>query len=377
MTEKAIVTPWEVKGNIDYDRLIKEFGTEKIDDKLLQRIQKHTGELHHFLRRGIFFSHRDMNWILDEYEKGNKFFLYTGRAPSGHTHIGHLVPWLFTKWLQDKFDVELWFQFPDEEKFLFKENLTLEDTEKYTYENMLDVIALGFDPKKTHFIVDTKHAGLMYKEACKVAKKITFSTAKSAFGFGNDTNIGAIFYTAMQAVPAFLPSIIAGKKIPCLIPYAIDQDPHFRVARDVMPKIGQYKMAAIHCRFLPGLGGMQNDGKMSASEESTTIYTTDDPKTIKKKINKYAFSGGRDTVEEHRAKGGNPNIDVSYQWLTFFEEDDEKLKQIYADYKSGKLLSGELKAILIEKLTVMLTEHQKKREQAKKVVDQFIYKNAT
>ena len=93
------VTPWEVKGNIDYDKLLAEFGVSKIDEELLKRIEKHTGELHPFLRRGIFFAHRDLKFILDEYEKGNKFFLYTGRAPSGHTHIGHLVPWLFTKWL--------------------------------------------------------------------------------------------------------------------------------------------------------------------------------------------------------------------------------------------------------------------------------------
>jgi len=86
------VTPWEVKGNIDYDKLIKEFGVSAIDDKILQRIKKHTKELHPFLRRKIFFAHRDLNFILDQYEKGNKFFLYTGRAPSGPVHIGHLVP---------------------------------------------------------------------------------------------------------------------------------------------------------------------------------------------------------------------------------------------------------------------------------------------
>lgn len=100
------------------------------------------------LRRKIFFSHRDMNWLLDKYEKGEKFFLYTGRAPSGPVTLGHLIPWVFTKWLQDKFGAELWFQFPDEEKFLLKENLSLEETEKLTYDNMLDVIALGFDPKR-------------------------------------------------------------------------------------------------------------------------------------------------------------------------------------------------------------------------------------
>ena len=367
----AIVTPWEVKGDIDYEKLIKEFGTEHISDSLLKRIEKHTGELHYMLRRGIFFSHRDMKWLLDEYEKGNKFFLYTGRAPSGHTHMGHLVPWLFTKWLQDKFNVELWFQFPDEEKFLFKDDLTLEDTERFTYENMLDIIALGFDEKKTKFIVDTKHSGLMYKEACKVAKKITLSTAKAAFGFDGETNIGSIFYTAMQAVPAFLPSVLAGKNIPCLIPHAIDQDPHFRVSRDVMPKIGHYKPAAIHCRFLPGLS---QGGKMSASEKQTTIYTTDDEATVKKKIMKYAFSGGKDTVEDHRKHGGNPDIDVAYQYLAFFEEDDKKLKRYYDDYKSGNLLSGELKQICVDKINGFLKEHQKKREEAKKKLEKFIFK---
>jgi len=375
MTEEMTVNPWEVRGNIDYDKLIKEFGTKHVTDELIERIKKHTKDLHYMLRRKIFFSHRDLDWILNEYEKGNKFFLYTGRAPSGPVHMGHLVPWIFTKWLQDKFDVELWFQFPDEEKFFFKEDLSLDDTEKYTKDNMLDVIALGFDPKKTKFIVDTVHADLMYKQACKVAKKITFSTAKAVFGFTNETNIGSIFYTAMQAVPAFLPSVLKNKNIPCLIPHAIDQDAHFRVARDALAKLGYYKPAAIHCTFLPGLKGMIEQGKMSASEEQTAIFTTDSPQTVKTKINKYAFSGGQATIEEQRKKGGNPDVDVSYQWLTFFEEDDKKLKEIREEYKSGKLLTGELKAILIEKINKLLAEHQKKREKAKDQIDKFMFKD--
>ena len=368
------ITPWEVKGNVDYDKLIKEFGTEVIEGKLLLRIKKHTKDLHYFLRRKIFFSHRDLNWLLDEYEKGNKFFLYTGRAPSGPVHIGHLIPWMFTKWMQDKFNAELWFQFPDEEKYLFKENLSLEETEKWTNENMLDVIALGFNPKKTHFLIDTKHAGLMYKEAVKVAKRITFSTVRATFGFDNENNIGEIFYTAMQSVPAFLPSVIYKKNIPCLVPLAIDQDHHFLLCRNVMPRIGYYKPAIMHCRFLPGLGGMEKEGKMSSSEPMTAVYTTDDEKTVENKIKKYAFSGGKDTIEEHRRKGGNPDIDVSYQWLTFLEEDDKKLQKTYNDYKTGRLLSGELKQILIDKLNSFLREHQKKREKARKDVDKFIYK---
>lgn len=376
MTKKESfkVTPWEVSGDVNYAKLIKEFGVSEVDDKILARIKKHTKDLHPMLRRKVFFAHRDLNWIIDEYEKGNKFFLYTGRAPSGPIHLGHLMVWVFTKWLQDKFGVELWFQFPDEEKFLVKQNIDYEETQKWLKENMLDVIALGFDPKKTHFIVDTKNADLMYGEACKVAKKITFNMVKSSFGLDDSANIGSIFYTSMQAVPAFLPSILAKKEIPCLIPHAIDQDPHFRLTRDILPKLGHYKPASIQCSFLPPLQGVS--GKMAASgAESAAIFTTDDEKTVAKKINKYAFSGGQATIEEHRKKGGDPDIDVSFQYLRmFFEEDDKKLEKIYKDYKSGKMLTGELKKILIDKINAFLKEHQKNRKLAEKQIDKFLIK---
>lgn len=368
---KTVVTPWEVKGNVDYDKIVKAFGVQKIDKTLLQRLEKHTGKLHPFLRREIFFAHRDLTFALDQYEKNN-LFLYTGCGPSGPIHMGHAMVWLFVKWLQEKLDLELWFQFTDDEKFLFKDQ-SLEEIQKHMHENMLDIIALGFDPKKTHFLIDTQHASLLYPEAIKVAKKITFSTVKAAFGLSNENNVGTIFFTAMQAVPAFLPSILKKKKMACLIPHAIDQDPHFRVTRDVMPKLGFYKPASIQSRFLPGLAGMTTDGKLSSST-GVAIYLTDDPKTVKKKINKYAFSGGKDTVEEHRKKGGNPDIDVAYQWLTFFEEDDAKLKHLHDTYASGKMLSSELKGILIEKLNTFLAEHQKKRAKAGKLIDQFVWK---
>ncbi len=372
LTATQTITPWEVSGKIDYDKLIKEFGLKKLTDSDKERIERLAGESHFFLRRNLFFAHRDLEWCLDEYEKGNKFFLYTGCGPSGPIHLGHLSVWRFTKWLQDKFDAELWFQFTDDEKYLFKDK-SWDEIQQWTYENMLDVIAVGFNPKKTHFLIDTKHANLLYPEAIKVAKKITFSTVKAAFGFKDSNNIGSIFYTAMQAVPVFLPNILKKENRPCLIPLAVDQDPHFRLTRDVVEKLGYQKPAIIHAKFMPPLTGVE--GKMSSSSAELAILTTDSPETVKKKIMKYAFSGGQATIEEHRAKGGNPNIDVAYQWLTFFEEDDKKLQKIHDNYKSGKLLTGELKQILVDKINAFLKEHQKKREQAKKKIDQFIFKS--
>jgi tryptophanyl-tRNA synthetase len=373
------VDPWaDIQGKVDYDKLIKEFGTERITPALIERLERDARrkglELHHFLRRNIFFSHRDLKWVLEEYDKGNRFYLYTGRGPSGEVHLGHLIPWMFTKWLQDVYDVELWFQLTDDEKFLFKPDLTLEEANRLAYENALDVMATGFDPEKTKIFVDTDYAATLYPLAIQIAKRLNFSTAKAVFGFTNEHNVGAIFYTSMQSVPCILPSVIAKRNIPCLIPYAIDQDAHFRVTRDILPKLGYLKPAAVHCRFLPPLTG---PGKMSTtgSAKDATIFVTDDPKTIRKKVMKYAFSGGKDTVDEHRKHGGNTDVDMSFQWLTYFEPDDEKIADIKRRYESGELLSGELKQILVDTIVPIVEEHQKRREAARKHLHEVIVKD--
>ena len=136
-TEQSI-DPWNVsagqdeQGNalsFDYVAISKKWNTSLIDDALLQRFEKLTGHKpHRWLRRGLFFSHRDLEKILDAYEKGETFLLYTGRGPSGGSmHIGHTIPFEFTKWLQDVFDMPLVIMLTDDEKFLFKENLTVEE----------------------------------------------------------------------------------------------------------------------------------------------------------------------------------------------------------------------------------------------------------
>ena len=101
-----------------------------------------------------------------------------------------------------------------------------------------------------------------------------------------------------------------------LIPLGVDQDPHFRLTRDIAPKIGKQNLRLIHNIMIPALEGP--GGKMSASDENGTVYTTDEPNVVKKKINKYAFSGGQPDIEQHRKAGGNPDIDVSYQYLRIF-----------------------------------------------------------
>lgn len=104
---------------------------------------------------------------------------------------------------------------------------------------------------------------------------------------------------------------------------------------------------------------------MSGSEANSAVFLTDTPKQIKNKINKHAFSGGKETMELQvsqlallslnllqRQFGADLSVDVSYEWLTFFLESDERLAEITRDYASGAMLTGEVKKELITVLTV-------------------------
>ncbi|KAG6891323.1 tryptophan--tRNA ligase [Termitomyces sp. T32_za158] len=386
-TVDQVVTPWDVQGSvsadgkqqaIDYDKLIDQFGTRRVDEALLARFERLTGKRPHvFLRRGMFFSHRDFDKILDRYEQGKPFFLYTGRGPSSDSmHLGHMIPFVFTKWLQDVFDVPLVVQLTDDEKFLFKHELKVEQTKAFARQNARDIIAVGFDLKKTFIFSNYDYmGGAFYQNVSKISRQITYSQAKATFGFSESDNIGKIHFAAIQAAPSFsnsFPQIFGNAtSSPCLIPCAIDQDPYFRLTRDVAQKLKYQKPTLLHAKFFPALQGPQT--KMSASDPNSSIYMSDTPSQIKNKINKHGFSGGQETEEEHRRLGGDTEVDVSYQYLRFFLEDDIELEQLGKDYRAGTLLTGRLKAKCIEQLQKFVAEFQaRKAKVTEEDIDKFM-----
>ena len=363
--KKFVVTPWEVTGEVDYERLIRDFGTQPISGPLATRLEGILGDAAYLVRRQIFFSHRDLNLVLDDYAKGKGFFLYTGRGPSGPMHVGHIGIFYFTKWLQDKFQANVYIQITDDEQFLEEgRNLSYAETQRWAEDNILEIAAVGFDPEKTFILQDTEFVGHAYPLILKIARRVNYSTAKSVFGFTGETNVGFSFYPAIQILPTLF------EKKRCLIPSAIDQDPYWRIQRDIAEPLGYHKAAAIHSKFLPALTGIQD--KMSSSKPETAIYLNDDDKTVRNKIYRHAFSGGQASIEEHRKLGGNPDIDVPFQWLyMFFETDDKRIEEIRSEYRSGRMLTGDLKDILVEKVTSFLREHRERREKDRSQVHLF------
>lgn len=373
--EEFVVTPYEVKGKIDYARLRELFGTQELTPELLARIHHATGgDLHPLLSRGIYYSHRDLGALLDGFAHGKPFFLYSGRGPSGPLHLSHLVPFDLCVWLQRRLGVRMYIQITDDEKFWARSGLTREETAKWGLENLYDILALGFDPKRTHTFFDSKSIAALYPLAIRVARKIPYSTVKAVFGFEPSTNIGLVFYTALQTVPCFWPSWAEGHEVPCLIPAGIDQDPHFRVTRDIAEGLGYPKPALLHSQMIPGLLG---EAAMSTSNAAdNALFLNDPPKVVEKKL-RAAFTGGRATVEEQRRLGAVPEIcSVWALWRTRFAESEEKFRQVTRDCRSGALLCGDCKGELIERVHAFYTTHAEAREKAKEWAESTIVTTA-
>jgi tryptophanyl-tRNA synthetase len=97
---------------------------------------------------------------------------------------------------------------------------------------------------------------------------------------------------------------------------------------------------------------------MSASNTNSAIFMTDNEKTIAKKIKSHAFSGGGASREEHEQNGGNPDVDVAYQYLSFFEDDDEKMESLAKGYRAGTLSTSQMKEACIVKLQQIVGDFQ-------------------
>lgn len=371
MAEKeSKVTPWEVSGDVDYEKLIKKFGVSHLkelpkvfNDNLL-------------FRRKIIFAHRDIQRILETIKNKKSFAMMTGLMPTGKFHIGHMILAQQMIFYQ-RLGAKIYIAVADIESYNVR-GQSLEESRKIALEEYIpNYIALGLKPKNCEIYFqsersrDARKANAYYRLQNVLARHATFNEFKGVYG---EISPGKMLSALLQVSDMLHPQLKEFEgQMPVLVPVGIDQDPHLRLARDISKRIkGFIQLSSTYNLFAPGLGR----GKMSSSDTNSFIALTDSPSEVERKIKKYAFSGGRATLKEHQEKGGNPDIDVSFQYLKFlFEPDDEKLEKIYNDYKSGKMSTGELKEYTIKKINAFLKKHQRKREKAKKKVKIFLKNN--
>ncbi|AFZ70545.1 tryptophanyl-tRNA synthetase [Caldisphaera lagunensis DSM 15908] len=366
MSEKNEIKldPWGRPDIKDYSRLYDLFGIRPFNE-VIDRMKKDNIELSPFIKRGIIFGHRDFDSkILKAIENKEKVAAMTGFMPSGRFHFGHMMTGLELIYFQ-KLGFKIFVGLADAEAYAVR-HLPRKDLIRIGIEEYVaNLIALGLDPKETEFYFQTNRKGSYHSLIQLFSSKITFNELEAIYG---DITPGKIVSALTQAADILHPQLPEyGEYKHVVVPVGADQDPHLRLTRDLADRFkGDLDLeppASIYHRLIRGLDG----GKMSSSKPDVTIFLTDPIDQAKKKFMS-SLTGGRNTAEEQRRLGGEPEKCPVYDlYLYHLVPDDVELTDIYKRCKSGSMLCGECKLFGSARLEKFLTEHQKKLEKAKDI----------
>jgi tryptophanyl-tRNA synthetase len=406
-----MITPWEVEGVVDYERLMREFGIKPFSD-LLDKIPNP----HRLMRRGVIFGHRDYERIIDAIVNKKPWAVMSGFMPSGLPHFGHKMT----------MDEIVWHQSMGGSAFVcvadlearYVRGLSAEKTKEFGELYIRSIIALGLKPKNA--LMYYQSASNYVKDlAIELASEVNFSELKAIYGFTPETSLVKMFIPAVQAADILHPQLkdFGGFK-PVVVPVGADQDPHIRLTRDLANRISIYSFERIdggvrvrsrrgaeylekvkelgfeckvyeehidifgdaeeieksvreleielggyafippsstYHKFTTGLRG----GKMSSSKPESYISLFDKPEVGAKKVMK-ALTGGRATVEEQKRLGGEPEKCVVFELYSYHFADDKMLNEIRDDCTSGRLLCGNCKKMLAEIVKEFLKDFQEK-----------------
>lgn len=354
-----IIDPWGAKLPASYEKIVKQFGLEIFDPKLFPKPNR-------LMRRRIVFAGRNLKRIADCIKNRTPYYALTGIMPTAEKlHLGNKMVVEQMRYFQEH-NAQTTILVADLEATTTR-GISLDEAKKRALDFHIPAyIALGLDPKKTNFYFQSENKNVVHL-AYEFAKKITLSEFKAVYGNADPSRIMA---AVTQVGDILFPQL--EQRMPGIIPTGIDQDPHLRLTRDVVARTKSIHNfvppSSIYHKFTPSLTG---ELKMSKSKPAGNIELPEDPEQACKKIKK-AVSGGRKTVEEQRRLGAEVEKDMVFELLkTHLVEDDKELTKVYDDYKSGKMLTSELKQLACDKMISFMNDFTKKLEKAKKQVSKL------
>lgn len=354
MVDENILDPFGASEVKDYSKLITEMGLKPIDSTILKRIKNPN----RFLRRGIDFAHTDFDKFLDAFEKKEPIAIMTGIKPTNEFHLGSKMSAEKIIYFQKEFKAKVFYAVADLEA-LVDNGLPLDQQLKIAVHNVADLLALGLDSKNAYIYRQSQEQRVM-NLAYLFSRKVTTNHMQNLYG---ERPFGLYFAAFTQCGDMLLPQLpeFGGPKT-VLVPVGADQSFHILLCRDIIKKVTEFKflpIAGIYHKFFRALNG---ESKMSKRDPISMLTLNDSSELIRKKVMN-AITGGRKTVEEQRKLGGIPEDSVVYELLFYhFMEDDSKVRKIYDNYRSGKMLDGEMKELAIEIITKFIKGHQKKKQ---------------
>jgi tryptophanyl-tRNA synthetase len=405
------INPWASQQTFDIQRLFTDFGIEPITTVL-----DILPEVPSFMRRGIVFGHRDYGQIASCIRDKRPFHILTGFMPSGHPHLGHLMVMKEVVWHVQQGGCG-YITIADREAHAVRDT-SWDKCDEYGREYLACLYALGFEGK-TYF---QSRNNRLKDLAFEASTRVNNSELQAIYGFTPETSLGHMMSVITQVADILYPQI-ESFPAPTVVPVGVDQDPHIRLTRGVAHKLrmftvedrGHYisvrsknapaaALAAVHARFpgskryeghvdIPGsicaevsalvreieisyggfgffspsstyhvfIPGLQG-GKMSSSIPESTISFSEPDDVVKKKV-MAALTGGRTTLAEQRAMGGEPaKCPVFLLNLFHMVEEDRELEELRLTCLSGQMTCGQCKKETAERVLSFVREMREKME---------------
>lgn len=351
-----IIDPWGSTLVEDYEKIVSNFGLEVFNIKTFPKPNR-------IMRRGVVFAGRDLKQIAKAIKEKKRFYVLSGIMPSADKiHFGNKMVVENIRYFQER-GGEAYILVADLESAAAR-GVSLEEAKKRAMNFHIPAfIALGLDPKKTKFYFQSEN--MKVAQLASIASK--HSTANEFKAIYGSIDPGRVYSAFTQVGDILYPQL--EERRPGIIPVGIDQDPHIRLTRDIVRRIKDkhkfFSPSSLYHKYTPSLdGGL----KMSKSKPESCIELPEDPKQVSKKLMR-AKTGGRDTLEEQKKKGGEPEKCMIFElYKQHLIEDDKELQKIYDDCKQGKLLCGEDKKNCSNLMTKFMQDFVKNIGKAKKEV---------
>lgn len=348
----------EVKTSVPIESLIQSpesYGANLITNSIMEKLVENTDhKISHFLKRGIFNGEIGFLDAINHAKSNKPLYIYLSITPTNRlTHLRHLIFFEMAKYLQNVLNCYVFIHVLD-----FKAHCKYQANNINTWvnETLTDVLAFDFNNDKTIVLLNEEAIKLDYILLCDLQRRFKLGSFVGRFFNDDQVNTGhmdVVFQNCACGCSQYVKKIFSDPETRCLMLLRPSQKNVYDFSCELAATSKSNVPCALFGGFVSSLHGgakmpkvahnvdMVKSQAKNIQADFMTIYLKDDEKTIQRKLNKYAFSGGRDPFEEQEKHGADLSVDVAYHLFRLFSKDDKRLDEISHLYGPGTLADGE------------------------------------
>ena len=305
---------------------------------------------------------------IEKLKNNKKIFLFYELIFNDHTNLALNEIFLLDiikSLLKENPDLNLIIQIADDE-FYYKGKFKFNQVSKFAMEKLENVLKYLTSDSKKYKIHVFSNTSFRLKDnnyeslVSNLKMKISFERVTKLFNITEDDPVSAIdypCYIAMAPNPSLYTKYIPDltNEYSCLIINSIYNMYRYQLCYDAAQICKFNEPILLATKIFSPLTGTNGYECNYNSQDDITLLSSDEEKSLRKKIMKHSLSGarGNGSMEDHKKYGGDIIKDISCQYLAFIEKDLNKFKENIEKFGKGELSCGEIKDIMFKSANEM------------------------